>query len=253
MTKLMDGKVGIVTAAGAGIGRASALAFAAEGAKVVVSDIIPEAGEETVSLIREANGEAVFFQCNVTDEEEVMSLVDKTLETYGRLDWAHNNAGIGAPNVPVAEVKAADWNKVMSVCLEGMYYCIKHQVKAMLKTGGGAIVNTSSSSGLVGTPFQSAYSAAKFGVNGLTKTVALEYAKQGIRVNSICPGMTMTAAVEQWMKDAPDEAEGLKNSVPMGRLGKPEDQANAAVWLCSEKASYVTGVALSVDGGLLAQ
>lgn len=253
MAKLMVGKVGIVTAAGSGIGRASAIAFANEGAKVVVSDMMEEAGEETVRLIKEADGEAVFIKCNVTVETEVKSLVDQTVEMFGRLDFAHNNAGIGASNVPVTEVETNDWRRVFNVSLEGMFYCIKHQVQAMLKTGKGAIVNTSSSSGLVGTPLQSAYSAAKFGVNGLTKSVALEYGKQGIRVNSICPGMTMTPAVEQWMKDSPSEAEGLKNSIPIGRLGNPEDQANAAVWLCSDKAAYVTGIALSVDGGLLAQ
>lgn len=253
MSLLLVGKVGIVTAAGSGIGRASALACAKDGAKVVVSDIIEEAGEETVRLIKEAGGEAVFIKCNVTNEEDAKALVDQTMEIYGKLDFAHNNAGIGAPNVPVADVQLSDWRRSMSITLEGTYLCMKYQIPAMLKNGGGSIVNTSSSSGLVGTPLQSAYSAAKFGVNGLTKTAALEYASQGIRVNSICPGMTMTPAVSKWMEEAPEEAEGLKNSVPMKRLGQPEDQANAVVWLCSDRASYITGISLSVDGGLLAQ
>lgn len=250
---LLEGKVGIITAAGSGIGRASALACAKDGAKIVVSDIIEEAGEETVRLIKEANGEAIFIKCDVTNEEQVKSMIEQTLETYGRLDFAHNNAGFGAPNVPITEVEKEDWRRAMAITLEGTYLCIKHEIPAMLKTGGGSIVNTSSSSGLVGTPLQSAYSAAKFGVNGLTKTVALEYANKGIRVNSICPGMTMTPVVKKWMEEAPEEAEGLKNSIPMKRLGQPEDQANAVAWLCSDRASYITGISLSVDGGLLAQ
>lgn len=250
---LLKGKVGIVTAAGSGIGRASALTCAQEGAKVVVSDVVDEAGEETVRLIKEAGGDAIYVKCNVTDEEDVKNLVEKTVEHYGRLDFAHNNAGIGAPNVPIAEVEIEDYRRVMNITLEGTYLCMKYEIPAMLKSGGGAIVNTSSSSGLVGTPLQSAYSAAKFGVNGLMKSAALEYGSQGIRVNSICPGMTMTPAVEKWMEEAPEEANALKESVPMKRLGTPEDQANAVAWLCSDKAAYVNGVALSVDGGLLAQ
>ncbi len=254
MSKLMEGKVGIVTAAGSGIGRASALAFAAEGAQVVVSDISVEAGEQTVQLIKDAGGDAMFIECNVANETEVKELVDSTVKTYGKLDWAHNNAGIGSPSVPVTEVKAEDWQRVMSVTLEGTFYCLKHQIAAMQKSGnGGAIVNTSSSSGLVGTPFQSAYSAAKTGVNGLTKSVALEFGKENIRVNSICPGMTMTPAIDEWMKDDPEEAKKLQANVPMGKLGTPEDQANAAVWLCSNRSAYVSGVTFSVDGGLLAQ
>jgi|SRR5699024_1730068 len=250
---LLAGKVGIVTAAGSGIGRASAFVCAQEGAKVVVSDVVDEAGEETVRLIKEAGGDAIYVKCNVTDEEDVKNLVEKTVEHFGRLDFAHNNAGIGAPNVPIAEVEVDDYRRVMNITLEGTYLCMKYEIPAMLKSGGGAIVNTSSSSGLVGTPLQSAYSAAKFGVNGLMKSAALEYGSQGIRVNSICPGMTMTPAVEKWMEEAPEEANALKDSVPMKRLGTPEDQANAVAWLCSDKASYVNGVSLSVDGGLLAQ
>ncbi|HZW68961.1 MAG TPA: glucose 1-dehydrogenase [Pseudogracilibacillus sp.] len=250
---LLQGKVGIITASGSGIGRTSALVCAEEGAKIVVSDVVDEAGEETVRLIKEAGGDAIYIRCNVADAADVKNLVDKTMKHFGRLDFAHNNAGIGAPNVPLAEVEVEDYQRVMSITLEGTFLCMKYEIPAMLKSGGGSIVNTSSSSGLVGTPLQSAYSAAKFGVNGLMKTAALEYGSQGIRVNSICPGMTMTPAVEKWMKEAPEEAEALKNNVPMQRLGTTEDQANAVAWLCSDKASYVNGVTLSVDGGLLAQ
>lgn len=250
---LLKGKVGIITAAGSGIGRQSALVCAKEGATVVVSDVIVEAGEETVRLIEEAGGKAAFIQCDVTNEDEVRQLVRETVGKFGKLDFAHNNAGIGAPNVPVSEVEKEDWRRVMHITLEGTYLCMKHQIPAMLDNGGGAIVNTSSSSGLVGTPLQSAYSSAKFGVNGLTKTAALEYGSQGIRVNSICPGVTKTPAVAKWLEDAPDEAQALIDGIPMKRMSEPVEQANAVAWLCSDRASYVTGVALSVDGGLLAQ
>lgn len=251
--RLMEDKVGIITAAGLGIGRASALAFAAEGAKVVVSDVNEEAGHETVRLIKEAGGEATFIFCNVANENEVIALVEKTVEIYGRLDWAHNNAGIGAPSKPIGETESADWDRCLQVTTTGMYYCIKHEVQAMLKSGGGAIVNTASTSGLLGSENLATYSAAKWAVNGLTKSVALEYGKKGIRVNSICPGMTMTAAVEHWMKEVPEQAAYVENDIPLGRIGQPEEQANAAVWLCSDKASYITGVNLPVDGGQVAK
>lgn len=249
MEKLMQDKVGLVTAAGAGIGRASALTFAEEGAKVVVSDVSEEAGEETVRLIKEAGGEAIFVKCNVAEESEVEQLVNKAVETYGKLDWAHNNAGIGAPTAPIDEVKSEDWKRALSVSLDGMYYCLKYEVKAMKQNGKGAIVNTASTGGLVATPGLSPYISSKWGVNGLTKTVALEYGKQGIRVNSICPGMTKTASVAHWSEEAADQAKAYEASIPMGRMGTAQDQANAAVWLCSDKAGYITGVNLPVDGG----
>lgn len=253
MGKLMQDKVGIITAAGLGIGRASALTFAAEGAKVVVSDFNDEAGEETVRLIKEAGGEAIFINCNVADEEQVKNLVDKTIEHYGRLDWAHNNAGIGAPTMPLGETDSASWDRCIQVSTTGMYYSLKHQVNAMEKTGGGAIVNTASISGLAGSENLATYSAAKWAVNGLTKSVALEYGKKGIRVNSICPGMTMTAAVEYWMNESPEQAAAMEDSIPMGRVGTAQEQANAALWLCSDQSSYVTGVNLAVDGGQTAK
>lgn len=253
MAKLLQDKVGIVTASGDGIGRASALAFAAQGAKVVVSDIIPEAGNETVRLIKEAGGEATFIACNVANEDEVKALVDQTVELYGRLDWAHNNAGIGGPSVPIAETDSSHWDRCLAVTTTGMYYCLKHQVTAMEKTGGGAIVNTASLSGLRGEENQAAYSAAKSAVVGLSKSVALEYGKKGIRVNALCPGMTRTAAVEAWAKDAPEQASYMENNIPLRRMGEPTDQANAAVWLCSDQASYITGITLPVDGGIMAK
>jgi len=253
MSKLMQDKVGIVTAGGFGIGRASALKFASEGAKVVVSDFDDEKGNETVQLIKEAGGEAIYIHCDVSFEDQVINLIEKTIEHYGRLDWAHNNAGVGAVSKPISETETADWNRVQGVTTTGMYFCLKHETKAMLETGGGAIVNTSSTSGLVGAPNLAMMSASKWAINGLTKAVALEYGKKGIRVNSICPGMTITAAVEHWMKDAPEQAAAFEDKIPMGRMGRPEEQANAAVWLCSDQASYITGVNLAIDGGVTAE
>jgi len=245
----MQDKVGIVTAGGSGIGRASSLAFAKEGAKVVVSDINDEMGQETVNMIKEAGGEATYIHCNVSKEEDVIALVNKTVELYGRLDWSHNNAGIGVPAVPIAESNSSDWDRALQVTATGVYYSIKHEIPAMLKSGGGAIVNTASTAGLLGVENMAGYSASKWAVNGLTKSIALEYGKQGIRVNSICPGMTLTPAVEKWSQEAPEQAEYVKNDIPLGKIGTPEDQANAAVWLCSDKAAYITGVNLAVDGG----
>lgn len=252
-SQLMEDKVGIVTAAGSGIGRASALAFAKEGATVVVSDVDEEGGQETVRLIQEAGGEAMFVSCNVAEESQVQHLIDTTVQTYGRLDWAHNHAGIGAPTAPVNETETKHWRRTMGVNLDGTYYCLKHEVSAMKQSGGGAIVNTASTGGLTGTPGMSAYTSSKWGVNGLTKTVALESGKQGIRVNSICPGMTKTPSVKQWADESPEQAQAQEQSIPLGRMGTPEDQANAAVWLCSDKAAYVTGINLPVDGGETAQ
>lgn len=253
MSKLMQDKVGIVTAGGSGIGRASALAFAEEGAKVVVSDINDEMGQETVNLIKEAGGEATYIACNVANEEEVVALVNGTVEKYGRLDWAHNNAGVGVPPVPIAESETSDWDRALQITATGMYYSLKHEIPAMLKSGGGAIVNTASTAGLTGSENMAGYSASKWAVNGLTKSIALEYGQQGIRVNSICPGMTLTPAVEKWEKETPEQAAAVKNNIPLGRIGTPEDQANAAVWLCSEKAAYITGVNLAIDGGQTAK
>lgn len=249
----MENKVGIVTASGLGIGRASALTFAAEGAKVVVSDISEEAGNETVQLIKDAGGEAIFVPCNVANEEEVKQLVDEAVNKFGRLDFAHNNAGIGAPTKPVTETEAADWERAFKVNVEGMFYCMKHEITAMLKSGGGAIVNTASTSGLRGSPGLAAYTSSKWGVNGLTKTAALEFGKQGIRVNSICPGMTLTDSVRKWKKEVPEQAKAFEEAIPLGRMGKVEEQANAAVWLCSDKAGFITGVNLAVDGGQTAK
>jgi len=252
MGKLMEGKAGLVTGAGSGIGRGSALAFAREGAKVMVSDIDEEAGKETVRLIEEAGGVASFFKCNVANEEEVIALVEATVSTFGKLDFAHNNAGIGSVTAPIAESDTSDWDKVIKINLYGVYFCIKHEIIAMLKNGGGAIVNTASDAGLEGVPNMVPYVASKWGINGITKSVALEYGKKGIRVNSICPGMTLTPAIEMWRNAAPEQAKAVEASIPTGKLATPEDQGNAAVFLCSDLAKQITGVTLPVDGGFVA-
>ena len=249
----MENKVGIVTGSGNGIGRASAIAFAEAGAKVIVSDISEDAGYETVKLIQEQGGEAHFVKCNVAKEEEVKNLIDETLETFGKLDLAHNNAGIGAPTASVTEIDTERWQRVIDVTLTGTFLCLKHEIPAMLESGGGAIVNTASTGGLVGTPGLTPYISAKHGVNGLTKSAALEFGKQNIRINSICPGMTRTAAVESWSQESADQAKAFESGIPMGRMGAPNEQASAAVWLCSNQSSFITGVNLPVDGGETAE
>lgn len=249
----MNNKVGIVTGSGSGIGRASALAFANSGAKVVVSDISEASGNETVKIIKEQGGDALFVKCNIANEEDVKHLINTTIAHYGQLDWAHNNAGIGAPTSPVTEIDTKHWQRVIDVTLTGTFLCLKYEIPAMLESGGGAIVNTASTGGLVGTPGLSPYISAKHGVTGLTKSVSLEFGKQNIRVNSICPGMTRTAAVESWSQESAEQAKAFEAGIPLGRMGTAEEQANTAVWLCSDQSSFITGVNLAVDGGETAE
>lgn len=248
-----ENKVGTVTGAASGIGRASAIAFAKEGATVIVSDINEKLGQETVEIIKEFGGKAEFIRCDVTNEEDVKSLIDTTVERFGKLDFAHNNAGQGAEPVHIGELPTESWNRCIQLTQQSLYYCLKYQVNAMKLTGGGAIVNTSSANGLVGMENNSAYSAAKWAVNGLTKTVALEYGKDGIRVNSFCPGMTRTPAVDQWAAINPEQAKTTFDNIALGRMCEPEEQADVAVYLCSDKASYITGVNLASDGGFTAK
>lgn len=253
MTGRVNAKVALVTGGSSGIGRATALAFAREGAKVVVADVAMDSGEETVRLIKATGGEALFVKTDVSKGAEVEALIQQIVKTYGRLDCAFNNAGIEGQFVSTAEGSEENWDRVLAINLKGVWLCLKHEIAQMLKQGGGAIVNTASVGGLVGAAGGYAYVTSKHGVNGLTKTAALEYAKQGIRVNSVCPGVIRTPMVERILSGNPQMAEMVAATEPVGRLGKPEEIGEAVVWLCSDAASFVTGLPMAVDGGMLAQ
>lgn len=251
MRKLMEGKAGLVTGAGAGIGRATALAFAQEGAKVMVADINAEGGRETVRMIEALGGEAAFFACNVTIEDEVKALVDATVERFGKLDFAFNNAGANGVFAPITAIDSNVWDKVMQINAYGVFYCLKHEIVAMQKTGGGAIVNTSSGAGLIAIGYNTPYNASKFAVVGLTKSTAYDFAKDNIRVNALCPGSTHSAMMDNAIEQNGGEVflREVEKSIPMGKMADAEDQAAAVVWLCSDQARMVTGVCLPVDGG----
>jgi len=250
----LDGKVALVTGAASGIGRQSALAFARAGAKVVVSDITVDGGEETVKMIKDMGGDAVFVKADVSKKHDVIKLVDKTVETYGRLDCAHNNAGIEGAPAPCVQCTDENWDKTIAINLTGVFYCCQAEVAQMLKQGGGgAIVNTASVAGLVGFAGIPAYTASKHGVNGLTKQIALDYAKEGIRVNSVCPGIIRTPMIDRFTGGDEAALEGMIATEPIGRLGEPSEVADAVVYLCTDEASFVTGINMPVDGAFVAQ
>lgn len=253
MAGLVVGKVALVTGASSGIGRATALAFAREGAKVVVADVTVEGGEETVALVKKTGGEAIFVKTDVSKAAEVETLVNKAVATYGRLDCAHNNAGIAGKSKTVVDDTEDNWDRILAINLKGVWWCMKYEIAQMLKQGGGAIVNTASDAGLIGVRRGGAYVASKHGVVGLTKTAALEYAKAGIRVNCVCPGPIDTPMLQGIGGRNPQVIEKMATAQPGGRLGKPEEIAEAAVWLCSDAASFVTGLPMPVDGGYMAQ
>jgi NAD(P)-dependent dehydrogenase (short-subunit alcohol dehydrogenase family) len=246
----MEGRAGLVTGAAGGIGRASAVALARAGASVVIADLESEreGGEETARLVEQAGGRARFVACDVTRSDQVAHLVDATIRAYGRLDFAHNNAGIGVQG-RIVDMSEEDFDRCVAINLKGVWLGLKHELPRMLAAGGGAIVNTASLAGLIGLPQGGAYSASKHGVVGITKTAAVEYAQRGIRVNAVCP-----AAIETRMTDVlPDElrAQAVAPQA-IKRFGRPDEVAAAVVWLCSDRASFITGAALPVDAGATA-
>lgn len=249
MTGQFDGKVALVTGASSGIGRATAIAFARVGAKVVAASRRIAEGEETVRRIQEAGGEAIFVQTDVSRAAEVEALVNKTVDTYGRLDCACNNAG-RAVFGPLIEMPEEDWNQMFDVNLKGMWLCLKYEISMMLKQEGGAIVNVASVGGVIGAAGTAAYSATKGGVIALSRSAAIEYAKSGIRLNIISPGSIETDMLATVPTDLLAQ---VAAGHPVGRIGKPEEVAEAVVWLCSDVASFVTGHNMIVDGGYTAQ
>jgi len=243
------GKVAFVTGAGTGIGRATALAFAREGAGVVVADVSEQGNRETARMIEAAGGRALAVACDVRQAEDVKAALDKAVETFGRLDVAFNNAGVEQPIMPAADLTEEQWDRIVDIDLRGVFLCMKHEIPLMLEQGGGAIVNTSSGAGVKGFAGQAAYCAAKYGIVGLTKAAALDYASQNIRVNAVCPGIIETPMMDRFSGGTPEGRERVISQEPVGRMGKPEEIAAAVLWLCSDAASFATGHAMVVDGG----
>ncbi|MEP5569675.1 MAG: glucose 1-dehydrogenase [Halioglobus sp.] len=246
---LLENKVGVVTGAGQGIGRAIAMRCAAEGANIVVADFNREMGEETVSLIKQSGGDATFAFGDVSDEESVKAMINTVIESYGRLDIACNSAALSRGSGPIHEYTREVFDQTLEMCLTNTWLCMKYEIPHMLAQGSGAIVNISSNASLRGQAYNTAYAAAKSGVNLLTKSSAAEYGGQGIRINAVSPGVIRTPGVEKYFEEQPEMAEGLKRSAAMNRLGEPEEIAEAVVFLCSDRASFITGQLLSVDGG----
>lgn len=249
----MKGKVAIITGAASGIGRATAELFAVHGAFVVVADIDIEAAKETLELIKKSGEKGIALEVDISQEEQVKSMVEETIDRFGQLNFACNNAGIEGEQAITAECSTANWDKVIQINLQGTWQCMKYEIPELLKNGGGAIVNISSVAGLLGFGGLPAYVSSKHGINGLTKTAALEYANQGIRINSVCPAAVQTSMIDRILGEEGESRADLIKQHPMERFGKPEEVAEAIVWLCSEKASFITGQTLAVDGGYTAR
>lgn len=246
---ILEGKIGIVTGAGQGIGRAIAQCFAREGAKVLIADFNAESGEETVASIAALGGEALFVHGDVSDETSVKDMVAAAVSAWGRLDIACNSAALSRGSGPIHEFTREVFDQTLEMCLTNTWLCMKYQIPALLASGGGAIVNISSNASLKGQAFNTAYASAKAGVNILTKSAAAEYGGQGIRINAVSPGVIRTPGLEKYFSEQPKVAEQLKKTAALNRLGEPEEIAEAVAFLCSDRASFITGQLLSVDGG----
>jgi len=254
MTRSLLGKTALVTGAGSGIGRATALAFARTGANVVIADVDASAGEETAALIGELPGASLFVRADVSRAADVAALVAAAVKRFGRLDYAFNNAGIQGELSPTAACSEENWDRITGINLKGVWLSMKYEIAQMLEQGGGgAIVNNASNFGLVGSVGMPAYSASKHGVIGLTKTAAIEYAASGIRINAVCPGPVHTPLVDAIVARQPEIIDAITAREPIGRMGRPEEIAGAVLWLCSEEASFAVGSILSLDGGYVAQ
>ena len=242
-------KVAFVTGAGSGIGRVTAMAFAREGAKVTVADVSENGAEETARLIKEQGGQALAVKCDVTRSDEVKTALDKTIEAFGRLDIAFNNAGVEQRNAALADFEEEEWDRIHDINLKGVFLCMKHEIPLMLERGGGAIVNTSSGAGVIGIKGGAAYAAAKHGLIGLTKSAALDYIGQKVRINAVAPGYISTPMMDRFTGGTAEGWAKIAAEEPIGRAGTPEEVADAVVWLCSDSASFVVGHTLVVDGG----
>jgi NAD(P)-dependent dehydrogenase (short-subunit alcohol dehydrogenase family) len=253
MAGLLENKVVLVTGGGSGIGRATSLLLAKQGAKVMIADYVPESAERTVKLIKDAGGNANCLAADVSMPKQVEAMVAKTVEVYGRLDGAFNNAGIEGKMADTVEYPEETFDRIMAINLKGVWLCMRAEIPQMLKTGGGAIVNTASGAGLVGVPMLSAYNASKHGVVGLTKTAALEYAQKNIRVNCVCPGLINTPMVARMIDSGGMNEQESVAAEPVRRMGRPEEIGEGVVWLLSDAASFVTGHSMSIDGGYVAQ
>lgn len=249
----LDGKIALITGGSSGIGRETAVLFAQHGASLAIADLNPDGGQDTVQLIREAGGTAVFIQTDVAQAAQVENMVNEVMREYGRLDIAFNNAGIEGAPVRTMDVTEAEFDQILAVNAKGVWLCLKYEIQQMLRQGSGSIINTASVAGLIGAHSMSAYAASKHAVVGLTRTAAVEYARKGIRINAVCPAIIRTAMVERAIAQLPQLEHGAIQNNPSRRLGNPNEVAQAVLWLASDASSFTTGTTLTVDGGLTAQ